>query len=179
MRIYLDTEFYEDGRTIDLISIALVAEDGREFYAVSRDAELHRVSDWVRTNVLPHLPPYGDDAWMTRVEIREAVREFTAPSKDLIVDFRDGPVPASEKAEIWAYYADYDWVVLCQLFGTMMQLPPHLPKFCRDLKQLAVGKGDPELPAQETGEHNALADARWNMHVHRFLEELDGKRLSR
>ena len=62
MSYYLDTEFYEDGRTIDLISIALVTTDGRELYAVSRDAELHRVSDWVRENVLPHLPPYGDPA---------------------------------------------------------------------------------------------------------------------
>ncbi len=30
MRYFLDTEFYEDGKTIDLISIGIVAEDGRE-----------------------------------------------------------------------------------------------------------------------------------------------------
>jgi len=28
MKIWFDTEFYEDGRTIDLISIGLVREDG-------------------------------------------------------------------------------------------------------------------------------------------------------
>ena len=157
MTFYLDTEFHEDGRTIDLISIALVTTDGREFYAVSRNAELHRVKDWVRENVLPHLPPYGDSAWMTRAEIREAVREFTA---------------TPGKAEVWAYYADYDWVVLSQLFGTMIQLPDHLPMFCRDLKQLAVDLGDPELPKQVAGEHNALADARWNREVHEFLKSM-------
>lgn len=42
MRYFFDTEFHEDGQTIDLISIGIVAEDGREFYAVSRDAQLHR-----------------------------------------------------------------------------------------------------------------------------------------
>ena len=34
MRIFYDTEFLEDGKTIDLISIGMVAEDGREYYAV-------------------------------------------------------------------------------------------------------------------------------------------------
>ncbi len=37
MKFFLDTEFIEDGRTIDLVSIGVVAEDGREFYAVSTE----------------------------------------------------------------------------------------------------------------------------------------------
>lgn len=32
--------------------------------------------------------------------------------------------------------ADYDWVVLCQLYGTMMDLPKGWPMYCRDVKQL-------------------------------------------
>lgn len=35
MRYFFDTEFYEDGKTIDLVSIGIVAEDGRELYAVN------------------------------------------------------------------------------------------------------------------------------------------------
>jgi hypothetical protein len=35
-----------------------------------------------------------------------------------------------------AYYADYDWVVFCWLFGKMINLPKWLPKYCIDLKQL-------------------------------------------
>ena len=164
LRYYLDTEFYEDGRTIDLISIALVCEDGREFYAVSSEAELHRVSPWVREHVLPRLPPYGDRAWITRAQIRDAVHQFTAPA-----DHLGNPRP---EPQVWAYYADYDWVALCQLFGTMMNLPEHMPKFCMDLKQLAVTMGNPRLPKQATGEHDALEDARWNMATHAFLESL-------
>ena len=37
MRIFYDTEFLDDGKTIDLISIGMVAEDGRELYAVSSE----------------------------------------------------------------------------------------------------------------------------------------------
>jgi len=33
-----DTEFMEDGRLIELLSIALVCEDGRQFYAENLEA---------------------------------------------------------------------------------------------------------------------------------------------
>jgi hypothetical protein len=144
-RFFLDTELYEDGATIDLISIALVAEDGREFY----------VSEWVRANVLPHLPRYGDPAWMTRQAIATRLREFVGAD--------------SGKPEFWAYYADYDWVALCQLYGTMMGLPEGFPMFCRDLKQLSCDVGSPKHPPGPIGEHNALADARWNRDLYAFL----------
>jgi hypothetical protein len=154
MRYFFDTEFYEDGKTIDLISIGIVTEDGRELYAVSQEAQLHRVSDWVRANVLPHLPRYGDPAWMSRADIANAVRAFVIPEP---------------KPELWAYYADYDWVVLCQLFGTMLGLPKGWPMFCRDLKQLSVDVGSPKHPPDPKDEHNALADARWNRDLYAFL----------
>jgi hypothetical protein len=40
MRYWLDTEFIEDGHTIDLISIGIVAEDGRELYAENMECDL-------------------------------------------------------------------------------------------------------------------------------------------
>jgi hypothetical protein len=153
-RYFLDTEFYEDGQTIDLISIGVVADDGREFYAVNRDARLDRVSDWVRAHVLPQLPPYSDAAWCSRALIRDKLQAFVLPN----------PSP-----EIWAYYADYDWVALAQLFGTMMGLPKHFPMYCMDLKQLSVLLGNPDHPKEPLGEHNALSDARWNRDLYWHL----------
>lgn len=160
MKFFLDTEFYEDGTTIDLISIALISETGTEFYAVSTEAKLHRVSAWVRKNVLPSLPNYGDSAWMTRAEIASRMMMF--------VNSCSSPDAVKDKPEFWAYYADYDWVTLCQLFGTMMDLPSFFPKFCMDLKQLSVDVGSPKHSISN-GEHNALADARWNRDLYQFL----------
>ncbi len=37
MRYFYDCEFIEDGRTIELVSIGVVDENGREFYAVSTE----------------------------------------------------------------------------------------------------------------------------------------------
>ena len=42
MRFFYDCEFIEDGTTIDLVSIGVVGEDGREFYAVSTEFDPER-----------------------------------------------------------------------------------------------------------------------------------------
>ena len=66
MRFFYDSEFIEDGTTIELISIGVVAEDGREFYAVSTEFDPARAGDWVRANVLPKLPSPASPAWSLR-----------------------------------------------------------------------------------------------------------------
>jgi hypothetical protein len=150
MKIFFDTEFIEDGKTIDLISIGLVREDGESLYAELKEADLSKASSWVRENVLPHL------------------NGLTISRRDLakiIIDF------VGEKPEFWAYYADYDWVVLCQLFGTMMDLPKGWPMYCRDVKQLCDWLGNPKLPENKGVAHNALEDAKWTVHAYEFLEE--------
>lgn len=158
MRLWFDTEFIEDGKTIDLISIGIVTEDGREFYAENSECDHSRASQWVKDNVLVHL--VGGDARMGRDVIAMKVRQFAEE-----YPVTSGPT----KPEFWAYYADYDWVVLCQLFGTMMDLPKGWPMYCRDVKQLCDMLGNPKLPRQGRGEHHALSDARWTRDAWHFL----------
>ena len=54
MLVFLDTEFTSFVRP-DLISIGLVAEEGREFYAERTDYRKDDCSDFVRETVLPLL----------------------------------------------------------------------------------------------------------------------------
>lgn len=150
MKVWFDTEFIEDDRTIDLISIGLVREDGGALYLESSECDFTRASNWVKENVFPHLTGRND----SREVIARSIRLFVG-----------------EKPEFWGYYADYDWVVLCQLFGTMMALPEGWPMYCRDIKQLCDSLGNPKLPEQGKGEHHALADARWNRAAYDFLIE--------
>ncbi|GEE03358.1 3'-5' exoribonuclease [Gordonia spumicola] len=149
VRYFYDTEFIEDGTTIDLVSIGVVAEDGREFYAVSTEFDPGRAGRWVRTNVLDKLPSPSNKAWRSRRAIRDDVYEFLTAG--------DGPV------ELWAWVAAYDHVVLCQLWGPMTELPRDLPRFTRELKQHWEDAGSPELPPLPRDAHDALADARHNL----------------
>lgn len=149
MKIFLDLEFLEDGPTkpVHFLSIGLVAEDGREYYGVNAECPIHEANDWVRNNVLPHID-------MSKAVSREQLRgEILA-----FVLAGDG------KPEFWGWYSDYDWVVFCQLFGRMVDLPKGFPYFCRDLRQRMddLGIERSQLPEQLGTEHNALEDARWN-----------------
>ena len=156
MKYFLDTEFIELGGSnpIQPISIGLVAEDGREYYAVTRHFEPATASQWVRDNVLAHLESPEERPRKVRRELREEILAFIG----------------DDKPEFWGYYADYDWVVFAGIFGTMMDLPKGWPMYCRDIKQLCDDMGNPWLPQQGKDEHNALADARWNKRAYEFLK---------
>jgi len=169
MRYWFDTEFIEDGKTIDLVSIGIVAEDGREFYAENRNANLRRADAWVRDNVLIHLVCHQHGEHVSWDDFPSCPAMSRAAIKGCILEFCDPEQYG--KPEIWAYYADYDWVALCQLFGRMIDLPKGWPMYCRDLKQFADMLGGPRLPEQGKDEHHALADARWNRQAWDFLRE--------
>ena len=196
MKYFFDTEFIEDGKTIDLISIGIVAEDGREFYGINLDCDHTKANSWVKENVLKQLPKkplrhlyseeHREQGWYDKIVLADEVRRFLGADLIKVTPdevFPNGSVKSGalewqllkgkESPEFWAYYADYDWVVFCQLFGTMMDLPEGFPMYCQDLKQemdrLQVPLDD--LPPQD-GEHNALEDARWNKAAYDKLAQL-------
>jgi len=181
-KYFMDCEFIEDGHTIDLISIGIVCEDGREYYAQSVEFDRHAASRWVLENVFPHLAmcpwtvpnkvlsgTYYIDAelrshkkgqcvdqhrglvhncpWRTREQLKRDIQVFFNPSDGI---------------ELWGWCAGYDWVAFCQLFGTMMDVPKGYPHYVHEFQQVLDERGisDEELPKQEDGLHNALADAR-------------------
>jgi hypothetical protein len=179
MRIYYDTEFVDNGRTIDLISIGMVAEDGREYYAVHRSwstIETASHHPWLRENVLPHLPVKGPD-WIARHPLDpwdESHPDFVHVKTDQrLASEVEEFILVTPDPQLWAYYGAYDHVALAQLWGPMVKLPHGVPMFTCDLKQEAVRLGSPKLPDQAGNEHNALADARWNREVGRFLGEIE------
>ncbi|WP_091638723.1 polyadenylate-specific 3'-exoribonuclease AS [Micromonospora pallida] len=153
-RYFYDCEFIEDGRTIDLVSIGVVDEYGREFYAVSTEFDDSRAVPWVRRNVLDKLPSPADRAWRSRERLREDLLDFLAEP----VRGRSG-----EQIELWAWYAAYDHVALAQLWGSMTTLPREIPRFTKELRQLWDDRGRPSLPAAEAARHDALVDARHNL----------------
>lgn len=149
MRFFYDCEFIEDGATIELVSIGVVDENGREFYAVSTAFDPSRAIDWVRRNVLDKLPPPADPAWRAPERLRSDLLEFLTSS--------------GEQIELWAWMSAYDHVVLAQLWGDMRGLPRAIPRFTHELRQRWEDCGSPPLPPAPGDQHDALADARHNL----------------
>lgn len=174
MKIFYDTEFLEGGKTIELISIGLVTEYNDIYYAVNSDAPWDRIenNDWLCEHVVPGLPlrtavhkrPSGNgnsfsiDMRDSRVKPKFVIANEV---RDFITKFDD--------VELWAYYGAYDHVALAQLWGRMIDLPAGVPMFTHEFKQTLNEHGNPQLPAQRHGEHNALDDALHLAHCYHWL----------
>ena len=209
MKFFIDTEFHEFRKggffrkpidTIELISIAITAENGRSYYAVCYDFDLNAAWDnwWLKDNVLKPIyeeflrkrsayekqnhyglsEPFSKKSMnyllgafgKSRLEIANELKQFVWRASGIHDPYAItnwGDVKHRFPVEFYGYYADYDWVVFCWLFGRMIDLPPGFPMYCKDLKQMMDERGldgawrtanhpDPE------NEHDALTDALWN-----------------
>ncbi len=153
MRYFLDTEFIEYPCTIDLISIGIVCDDGRELYNISSEFDASKASDWVKENVLSKL---GDEPRISMDEIKKNILKF---------------IGDDDSVEFWGWYCDFDWVAFCWIFGSMINLPKQFPKRCNDLKQLMKIVGFNERLEKPKNEHRAVDDARWNLQVYGMMVE--------
>jgi hypothetical protein len=173
-----DTEFLEDGSTIDLISIGIVNERAEEYYAVNADMQVSRIKThpWLLNHVWPSLPltywqNWGGDIAKTsldyadpRVKPHEQIADEVGA---FLLNYAEHPWG---QPELWANYSAYDHVVLAQLWGPMSDLPDGIPMCTFDIQQArAFAPARTVYPEQGAGEHNALEDA-W--HNFRTLQAL-------
>lgn len=170
MKYFLDTEFIERPGSIQLISIGIVGEDGRTFYAENTSFDERDADEWVRANVLENLKWYNCRTHtMNLGDFRnddtcyEVFGNQTLIRNSLLYFFKGDLSP-----EFYGYYADYDWVIFCWIFGKMIDLPKGWPKYCRDLKQMLDESGKDKIAGPQD-EHNALVDALWNKELYEYL----------
>ena len=152
MLYWFDTEFHEHDRIIDLISIGIVAEDGRQYYAENANFDNSNMDPWITENVIDKLAGPAK------------------PLQDIRTDLYHFFQPAP--TELWAWFGEYDWIVLRQLFGHMLDWPKDWPLSHMNLEQLRLSLGSPKLPPQPLNAHHALADAIWCKKAWENLKEL-------
>lgn len=140
MKYFFDTEFIEHKNGLELISIGIVSETGKKFYAETAAFDERLADEWVHKNVIDKLVHYTNSPesipYKTTVykDDENLVETYdTIPGiKDSIIEYLEGDL----NPIFYAYYADYDWVVFCKIFGRMIELPDYFPMYCRDLKQM-------------------------------------------
>jgi hypothetical protein len=181
MKYFLDTEFIESGKnfTIDLISIGIISEDNRKYYAISNEFDSNKASDWVKENVLSKLPPKPGTFNPVEAPMGTLAESKTWKSREQIKrELVDFIVPDEKGIEFWAGWAAYDWVVFCWIFGSMIDLPNNFPYYCNDiiqwLNQLELTREF--LPPEPTNAHNALDDAQWVKDSYERLKETKEKK---
>lgn len=148
MLVFIDTEFTNlEKRT--LISIALVAQDGREFYAECTDYPAAQCSDFVREIVLPLLGRVPGAA-CSQSELTGRLRDW--------FDGLEAPVTI-----VFDYLGD--WLLLLQACGG--DKPPaslvdklHLGQYSITHPVFEQAQNAVYAQDQRFAQHHALADAR-------------------
>ena len=150
MKIFFDTEFTGLHKNTTLISIGMVAEDGRELYCELNDYDKSQVDDWIKDNVIGNL--YNTNPIDTK-QLQKTIEGFIEPYSEV---------------EIWSDCLSYDWVLFNNIWGHAFNIPKKIYYIPFDICTLMKVKGvDPninreELAGLEDGgqKHNALWDAK-------------------
>ncbi len=167
MKIFFDTEFTGLHQKTTLISIGLVSENGREFYAEFTDYDRSQVDDWLCDNVLSNLilQPLGEPNAPT-VWPGNSVCGNTQRIK---VELENWFASFDGKIEIWSDCLAYDWVLFNQLWGHAFNIPKMIYYIPFDISTLMKIKGvDPDISRENFAglnttnnqKHNALWDAK-------------------
>ncbi len=161
MNLYFDTEFTGLHKDTTLISIGIVAEDGRSFYAELTDYDKTQVDEWLQENVINNLSKsIGELSRMADVSVFGDTKEVSEALNKWVSQFED--------IKIWSDCLAYDWVLFNHLFGHAFNLPKNIYYIPFDICTLFEIKGiDADISREEfinnsiRGEkHNALYDAK-------------------
>lgn len=168
-KIYFDTEFTGLHQKTTLVSIGLISDCGKTFYAEFNDYDAFQIDVWLQENVISkllfneHRSFLGDvfcDC-MENMEVKGSTSFVRQHLSDWLHQFVD-------VVEMYSDCLSYDWVLFCNIFGRAFDVPSnvyYVPfDLCTSLKERGI---DPDINREwfaniEDGanKHNALWDAK-------------------
>jgi len=178
--LFFDMEFTGLHQNTTLISLGIVSECGKTFYAELTDYDESQIDEWLRKNVINSLkfyPPLKgqDEHWvMTRHEDNPLENPV---SDSYSIEVRCDKLELKFELTRWLSQFEevqmvsdclaYDWVLWNQIWGHAFSIPKHVYYIPLDLCTMFFMKGiDPDISREEFSgmtegaeKHNALWDA--------------------
>lgn len=188
-KIFFDTEFTGLHQNTTLISIGLVSECGKTFYAEFSDYDKNQIDEWLQKNVIDNLIFKETQLYEGRYYHAKRATNNPFPNslyKSFSLELRNESsvvknemiqwLEQFESIEMWGDCLSYDWVLFSQLFGHAFNIPKNVYYIPFDICTLFKNKGiDPDISREEFAgnmievstpehwganpKHNALWDA--------------------
>lgn len=130
MKLFFDTEFTGLHKDTTLISIGIVSEDGKSFYAEFTDYKKQQCDDWIKKNVIANLK-YFSDRWYYESESKVRVKDDKSTIGMCLMNW----LSQFDTIEFVSDVCHYDFVLLIDLFGTAWNLPKNVAPVCHDINQ--------------------------------------------
>lgn len=131
MNIYFDCEFTGLKQDTTLISIGLVSDDGKEFYAefTDYDWESAYADKWILENVVDKL--YYRTSGSDKIYIPNY---YIGKRKDISTMLRNW-LNQFDEVQLVSDVCHYDFVLFISLFGSAFDLPKNISPCCHDINQ--------------------------------------------
>lgn len=166
-KIFFDTEFTGLHQKTTLISIGMISECGKTFYAEFTDYDSSQVDEWIKNNVISNLHhPDGDVSDCIVTEDRPDDMWVYGTSKEIKFYLKKW-LSQFEKVEMWSDCLSYDWILFNELFGGVFSIPENVYYIPFDICTVfRMKKINPDYPREKFArvnntdkKHNALFDA--------------------
>ncbi len=127
-KLFFDTEFTGLHQKTTLISIGIVSEDGRTFYAEFTDYDKNQCDAWINENVIAKLQ-FGDEEKQKQSTvpfITDGVHFTGFGNTETIKQYLTEWLKQFSSVQIWSDCLAYDWVFFCQIFGHAFSIPKNI-----------------------------------------------------
>ena len=137
MKLFFDMEFTGLHKNTTLISLGIVSEDGKKFYAEFTDYDENQCDDWIKENVINNLKfelALGEHFWESECDGNvEALC-----NKECVSYWLNKWLSQFDTIQFISDVCHYDFVLLIDLLtngGTALDLPENISAVCRDINQ--------------------------------------------
>jgi hypothetical protein len=182
-KLFFDTEFTGLHKNTTLISIGIVSDCDKTFYAELNDYDISQIDDWLQKNVIDQLimrpPKQNEDEYYSADRAKDnpigkslyegysiQLRCNSKVLKDELIKW----LTQFDSVEMWSDCLAYDWMLFNHIFGNAFDIPDNVYYIPFDICTLFKLKGiDPDISREEfifldkdmtIGKHNALWDAK-------------------
>ena len=182
-KIFFDTEFTGLHQNTTLISIGLISECDKTFYAELTDFDKTQIDDWLQKNVIENLimtePKLNEDQYYSATrhysnkipnDLYNGYSVQVRCNRTELKEHLELWLKQFQSIEIWGDCLSYDWVLLCQIFDHAFNIPKNIYYIPFDICTLFKLKGiDADINREKFGcgevysefpKHNSLWDAR-------------------
>lgn len=158
MNLYFDTEFTGLRKDTTLVSIGIVAENGKKFYAEFSDYDESQCDDWIKENVLKHTILGGNDILAKRLGEDSETTVVLGSKADIQYELGEW-LKQFDDVQFVSDVCHYDMVLLIDIFGGAFDLPNKVSAVCHDINQdIAKHYGISEREAFEKSREDIVSE---------------------
>ena len=134
MNLFFDTEFTGLHAGTTLVSIGIVAENRKKFYAEFSDYDESQCDYWIKENVLNQTILGGNDILAKRLGEDSETMVILGSKSDIQYELGEW-LKQFDSVQFVSDVCHYDMVLLIDIFGGAFDLPKNVSAVCHEINQ--------------------------------------------